>query len=220
MSGVRFPSEQSFQAVPDISETEVSSIVGYCDPSVFDEFTAALVVQILKRTSPGEERDHQLGTVSLDNGSVTFDVLMRELFGWSSSETASFEARWFTESTFYASKPRYVAALVAYHGDNIMPLLSVLESPYVPELIPLQLLSKFFQTRAELREEGVTLRNKTLLALCYYWSADDIYGFLRSEQGEDLDGVLKMRAAGLDTADEIMQMKEGLPPELLKELFG
>ena len=220
MGQIRFPSERSFRAVPDFVDNEMLRVEHFCDPVVDDEFTASLVLWVLRNMNPGETMDVCLEILSLDNTDVGFSNIVCCVLGWSSSEAADFEARWFTESTVFSENPRYVAALVAYYGENVMPLVSVLSSPYIPEFIPLNLLGKFFKARSELRQEGVMLRNKTSLALCLHWSSDDIFGFLRNQETADLEDVLRMRAAGVETVDEITQMREILPPEMLEELFG
>lgn len=84
-------------------------------------------------------------------------------------------------------------------------------------IIPLSELQKFFALYSGLRAEGIMKMFQDVFLYSIHWSTSDFIALLAEEV--DLETSLKMEAAGIKGAEEILRMFETVPTELLNEIL-
>ena len=216
---MRIPSMEAFKALDmGVTETEFAVLDGRMDDSYHSEHAAHLVLTALRNdvsvSTIFEVPDTRLGTVqnvkkfvttvSPDTPESTIDS-----FFWSIPLDYKDEDRIYLISAFLA------------HGESFSSLLSsfrVANSSNVPEFVPVAWFKKFFTGEESLRDEGIVLQADVSMVLFGYWEIADVIDFL--VRNVDLKEVTKLRAAGIETAEEIADMTELLPAEWLDEFFG
>ena len=84
-------------------------------------------------------------------------------------------------------------------------------------IIPLAELQKFFALYSGLREEGIVGTFQDVFLYSIHWTTSDFIALLAEEV--DLDTSLKMEAAGIRGAEEILRMFKTVPAEVIKEIL-
>ncbi len=149
-----------------------------------------------------------------------FLQLMRTFTSCSSTE-ASMVFYWVVSMNFPEFEPEYFVGLyVLFGGENGVNLANLVKnSPHVPDVVPMSTVSNFKATRKILREEGVAIESRTLLALCYFWSSEEILQFFIDGE-TDYERVIAIRKSGAEDVSEVRELMDNLPPGFLDEFFS
>jgi hypothetical protein len=216
---MRIPSKEAFEALDmGVTAVELGALDGRLDDSYHSEHAAYLVLTALRNDVPVSDivkvPDYRLGTV----GNV------KKFITTVSPETAEskIDSFFWSIPLEYSDEDRIylISAFLAY-GESFSSLLSsfrAANSSNVPEFVPVAWFQKFFTGEESLRDEGIVLQADVSMVLFGYWEIADVIDFL--VRNVDLKEVTKLRAAGIETAEEIADMTELLPPEWLDEFFG
>lgn len=132
-----------------------------------------------------------------------------ESFFWSIPLDYSDEDRIYLTSAFLTYGESFSSLLVSFRN---------MANTNVPEFVPVSWFHKFFKGEQSLRDEGIVLQADVMMVLFGYWNIDEVIDFL--VRNVDLKEVAKIRAAGIEDAEEIADITELLPAEWLDEFFN
>lgn len=213
------PSEDSFRRTTVEDESVISMLKPFMNEHINDEFKAALLVHGA-RNGLSVEKLQDLSDLDESDSRIVFQRLLYDFNGtdYRTSENLYY---WIDAMNFGEFSPYYFAALfVVFGGEGMINLANLArKSKHIPEIIPIRTFENFRKTKTQLREEGVTIHTPTLLALCHYWTTEEILQFF--VEGEtDYEMILQIRNSGAEEAEEILDFMENLPAEWLNEFFS
>lgn len=216
---MRIPSEEAFTALEmGLTAAEREALAGYYSHDYHSEHGAFLVLTALRNKVPMatvlKVRDTRLATpANLKQLVLTVTPKMAESkidsFFWSIPLDYNDEDRIYLTSAFLTFGESFSSLLVSFRATN---------SGNVPDLVPVSWFRKFFDGEESLREEGIVLQADVSMVLFGYWEIESVIDFL--VRNVDLKEVTKLRAAGIEDAEEIADITELLPAEWLDEFFG
>ena len=216
---MRIPSEEAFAALGmRLSATEQDVLAGLQTPNYHSEHAAHLVVTALRNNvsmdtilNVNDSGLANLPTLKKLITTVSPDTSVEKIdsFLWSVPLAYTDEDRIYLASAFLSYGESFSSLLVSFRSAN---------STNVPDFVPVSWFKKFFDGEESLRDEGIVLQADVSMVLFGYWEIDGVIDFL--VRNVDLKEVTKLRAAGIEDAEEIADITELLPAEWLEEFFG
>lgn len=213
------PSPEAFAALEmDLTAEEQDVLSAHHSHNYHSEHAAFLVLTGLRNNVALPT----LAKVS-DTGLSTLPAF-KKLVTTVSPETSltKLESFWWSIPLSYTDEDRiYLLSAFLSHGESFSSLLvsfRSVNSSNVPDFVPFSWFQKFFDGENSLRDEGIVLQADVSMVLFGYWAIDGVIDFL--VRNVDLKEVTKLRAAGIEDAEEIADITELLPAEWLEEFFG
>lgn len=213
------PSQEAFEALEmDMTAFEKDILGGHYTRNYHSEHSAFMVLTGLRN-----------GVSISDIAAVPsshlekFSALKKLVLTVSSETSASkLESFFWSIPLDYNDEDRvYLASAFLTYGESFSSLLVSfrnMDSTNVPEFVPVSWFHKFFKGEDSLRDEGIVLQADVMMVLFGYWNIDEVIDFL--VRNVDLKEVAKIRAAGIEDAEEIADITELLPAEWLDEFFN
>jgi hypothetical protein len=216
---MRIPSEEAFAALEmGVTAKERDALSGHYSETYHSEHTAFLVLTAL-RNNVAMEAVLEVPDYNLDTFPAVKKMVMTvspktsvsklESFFWSIPLDYDDEDRIYLISAFLTHGESFSSLLVSFRNAN---------NTNVPEFVPVTWFQKFFDGEESLRDEGIVLQAEVSMVLFGYWDIENVIDFL--VRNVDLKEVTKLRAAGIEDAEEIADITELLPAEWLDEFFG
>jgi hypothetical protein len=216
---MKIPSQEAFAALEmGITANEQDALSGHYMSDYHSEHAAFLVLNALRNDVPMDSilkvHDYKLDAYAdmkkfIRTVSPTTPENKVESFFWSIPLEYNDDDRIYLTSAFLTHGESFSSLLVSFRAAN---------SSNVPDFIPVTWFQKFFDGEQALRDEGIVLQADVSMVLFGYWAIDGVIDFL--VRNVDLKEVTKLRAAGIEDAEEIADMTELLPAEWLDEFFG
>jgi hypothetical protein len=213
------PSEEAFAALEmGLTANEKEILLGRYSKDHHSEHAAHLVLTALRNDVPLDKvlkvRDTKL---------EAFNNLKKLVLTVSpNTSDDKLESFFWSIPLEYNDEDRiYLISAFLNHGESFSSLLSSFRASNngnVPDFIPVSWFQKFFDGEEALRDEGIVLSADVCMVLFGYWEIDGVIDFL--VRNVDLKEVTKLRAAGIEDAEEIADITELLPAEWLEEFFG
>lgn len=222
---MRIPSEEAFAALEmGVTASELAVLNGHHSDNYHSEPAAYIILSALRNNVPMEKilpvRDDNLDNDDLVKAYISVKALLRianpqlndskmESFFWSIPLNYNDEDRMYLISGFLSYGESFSSLLVSFRNAN---------NTNVPDFIPVSWFKRFFDGEASLRDEGIVLQADVSMVLFGYWDIEGVIDFL--VRNVDLKEVTKLRAAGIEDAEEIADITELLPADWLTEFFG
>lgn len=213
------PSQEAFEALEmEMTAFERDVLSGHHSRNHHSEHSAFLVLTGLRNGVSISDilsvSDSHLDKFSnLKNMVLTVSpktsVSKLESFFWSIPLNYNDEDRVYLTSAFLTYGESFSSLLVSFRN---------IPGTNVPDFVPVSWFNKFFKGEQSLRDEGIVLQADVMMVLFGYWNIDEVVDFL--VRNVDLKEVVKIRAAGIEDAEEIADITELLPAEWLDEFFS
>lgn len=222
---MRIPSEEAFAALEmGVTATEQDVLAAHYATNYHSEHAAFIVLKALRNNFTIEDvLKADVDALDSTNATKAYKAVKKlllmadpslsdskmESFFWSLPPDYRNEDRIYLMSAFLSYGESFSSLLVSFRNAN---------NSNVPEYVPVTWFKKFFDGEESLRDEGIVLQADVSMVLFGYWDIDSVVDFL--VRNVDLKEVTKLRAAGIEDAEEIADITELLPAEWLDEFFG
>lgn len=216
---MRIPSLASFKALDmEFSPAELAALDGEYSEDFHLEHAAHLIVTALRNGSTIEQVKSvpDFGLNDPDKMKAILSVVSPEL-----TEDQKNSFIWSIPAAFTNEDRIYLTSAFLSYGESFSSLLSSFRQSSIdgmPDFVPVTWFKRFFDGEVSLREEGVVLQADVSMVLFGYWSTAEVIDFL--VRNVDLHEVTKIRAAGVEDANEIAEMTELLPKEWMEDFFN
>ena len=216
---MRIPAPEAFAALEmDLTAEEQDVLSAHYTHNYHSEHSAFLILTGLRNGTPLKSfvTVAENGLDKFSNFKKLVDIVSPRM------PLSKLESFWWSIPLSYTDEDRiYLLSAFLTHGESFSSLLvsfRSVNSTNVPDFVPVTWFQKFFDGEASLRDEGIVLQADVSMVLFGYWAIDGVIDFL--VRNVDLKEVTKLRAAGIEDAEEIADITELLPAEWLEEFFG